>query len=189
VTAARDAASRHGGVATVGRQQLWPNAPSAVPGSAEALLDARAPDDATLDVITADWNTQVQASATTARCETEVDRVARSAGVEFDDGLRERLRAAAVRASSREPPAQATTPSLRESPAQATTASLREPPVQETAAGHDAAVLAAAGVPAGMLFVRNPTGVSHAPAEDAEPTDVVAGVRALAALLEELACR
>jgi N-carbamoyl-L-amino-acid hydrolase len=50
-------------------------------------------------------------------------------------------------------------------------------------------VLAAAGVPAGMLFVRNPTGVSHAPAEDAEPADVVAGVRALAALLEELACR
>lgn len=188
VTAARDAASRHGGVATVGHQRLSPNTPSAVPGFAEGLLDARAPDDAALEVITADWTTQVHAAATTARCETEVERVARSAGVDFDEGLRERLRAAAVRAGAGEP-AQATTAALLESPAQATTASLRESPAQATAAGHDAAALAAAGVPAGMLFVRNPTGVSHAPAEHAESSDVVAGVRALTAVLEDLACR
>ena len=37
-----------------------------------------------------------------------------------------------------------------------------------TGAGHDAGILAAAGVPAAMLFVRNPTGVSHSPAEHAE---------------------
>ena len=45
-----------------------------------------------------------------------------------------------------------------------------------TGAGHDAGVVAAAGVPAAMLFVRNPTGVSHSPAEHAEPGDCVAGV-------------
>jgi beta-ureidopropionase / N-carbamoyl-L-amino-acid hydrolase len=38
-----------------------------------------------------------------------------------------------------------------------------------------------------MLFVRNPTGVSHAPAEHAEPADCAAGVVALAAALERLA--
>jgi N-carbamoyl-L-amino-acid hydrolase len=40
-----------------------------------------------------------------------------------------------------------------------------------------------------MLFVRNPTGISHSPAEHAETADCVAGVAALAAVLEELACR
>jgi N-carbamoyl-L-amino-acid hydrolase len=39
-----------------------------------------------------------------------------------------------------------------------------------------------------MLFVRNPTGVSHAPDEYAEPADCVAGAVALAKTLEFL-CR
>jgi N-carbamoyl-L-amino-acid hydrolase len=61
-------------------------------------------------------------------------------------------------------------------------------PVLGTGAGHDAGVLAAR-VPAAMLFVRNPTGVSHSPAEYAEPADCLAGVEALAAVLEDLACQ
>jgi N-carbamoyl-L-amino-acid hydrolase len=40
-----------------------------------------------------------------------------------------------------------------------------------------------------MLFVRNPTGTSHAPAEHATEADCTAGVTALADVLEELACR
>ena len=59
-------------------------------------------------------------------------------------------------------------------------------PPLPTAAGHDAGVLAA-HVPSGMLHVRNPTGVSHAPGEHAEDDDVEAGVRALADVLGELA--
>ena len=59
-------------------------------------------------------------------------------------------------------------------------------PVVPSLAGHDAGVLAAAGVPTAMLFVRNPTGVSHSPAEHAELADCLAGVDALAAVLEEL---
>lgn len=55
-----------------------------------------------------------------------------------------------------------------------------------TGAGHDAGILAHAGVPAAMLFVRNPTGVSHSPAEYAEPADCLAGVRALARVLDGL---
>jgi N-carbamoyl-L-amino-acid hydrolase len=59
-------------------------------------------------------------------------------------------------------------------------------PVLATGAGHDAGILAAAGIPAGMLFVRNPTGVSHSPAEHAERDDCAAGAEALARVLEDL---
>jgi N-carbamoyl-L-amino-acid hydrolase len=59
-------------------------------------------------------------------------------------------------------------------------------PVLATAAGHDAGILAAAGVEAAMLFVRNPTGVSHSPAEHAEVDDCHAGVDALARVLADL---
>jgi N-carbamoyl-L-amino-acid hydrolase len=52
-----------------------------------------------------------------------------------------------------------------------------------TGAGHDAGVLAEAGIPSAMLFVRNPTGVSHAPDEFADDADCEAGVAALTASL------
>ena len=60
-------------------------------------------------------------------------------------------------------------------------------PVLPTAAGHDAGVLSAAGIPTAMLFVRNPTGISHSPDEHAEVPDCLAGVHALAETLERLA--
>jgi len=59
-------------------------------------------------------------------------------------------------------------------------------PVLATGAGHDAGVLAAE-VPTAMLFVRNPTGVSHAPAETASDEDCRAGADALATVLAALA--
>ena len=66
-------------------------------------------------------------------------------------------------------------------------ATLLAAPVLPTGAGHDAGILAAAGIPTAMLFVRNPTGVSHSPAEHAEPADCDAGVDALARAIEALA--
>jgi N-carbamoyl-L-amino-acid hydrolase len=60
-------------------------------------------------------------------------------------------------------------------------------PILPTGAGHDAGVLSA-HVPSAMLFVRNPSGVSHSPAETASDDDCEAGVRALADVLEDLAC-
>jgi N-carbamoyl-L-amino-acid hydrolase len=60
-------------------------------------------------------------------------------------------------------------------------------PLLDTGAGHDAGILAAAGIPAAMLFVRNPTGISHSPAEFAEEADCAAGVEALARVIAELA--
>ena len=64
---------------------------------------------------------------------------------------------------------------------------LADAPLLSTGAGHDAGILAADGVPAAMLFVRNPTGVSHSPDEYAERDDCLRGVHALADALAELA--
>ena len=61
-------------------------------------------------------------------------------------------------------------------------------PVIPTMAGHDAGILSAAGIPTAMLFVRNPTGVSHSPdgARRDAPTAWPAS-SALADTLERLA--
>jgi N-carbamoyl-L-amino-acid hydrolase len=59
-------------------------------------------------------------------------------------------------------------------------------PIVPTGAGHDAGILAA-HVPSVMLFVRNPSGVSHAPEEHAETADCLVGVTALADVLAHLA--
>ena len=59
-------------------------------------------------------------------------------------------------------------------------------PMLATGAGHDAGVLAEVGVPSAMLFVRNPTGISHSPEEHAEDADCEAGGETLADVLAEL---
>ncbi len=59
-------------------------------------------------------------------------------------------------------------------------------PSLPTQAGHDAGILAGAGVPSAMLFVRNPTGISHSPDESAPMADCLAGVEALADALQVL---
>jgi N-carbamoyl-L-amino-acid hydrolase len=57
-------------------------------------------------------------------------------------------------------------------------------PVLPTAAGHDAGILSAK-VPTAMLFVRNPTGVSHSPDEYAELSDCRTGAEALADVMAD----
>lgn len=64
-------------------------------------------------------------------------------------------------------------------------AGLLDAPVLATGAGHDAGILAAK-LPTAMLFVRNPTGVSHAPEESSTPADIDAGAAALARIIEDL---
>src|SRR5207247_10789767 len=55
-------------------------------------------------------------------------------------------------------------------------------------AGHDAGILAAAGVASGMLFVRSLNGgVSHSPEERSDEADVEQGVAVLAGALRRLA--
>ena len=51
-------------------------------------------------------------------------------------------------------------------------------------AGHDAAIFANAGVPTGMVFIRNQNG-SHNPKEDMDIDDFMAGVRVLQKFIQE----
>jgi acetylornithine deacetylase/succinyl-diaminopimelate desuccinylase-like protein len=65
----------------------------------------------------------------------------------------------------------------------------RGPPLVELAsgAGHDAAILAAAGVPSAMLFVRSLAGgVSHSPDEHSSDDDVALAVDVLTETLRRL---
>lgn len=58
-------------------------------------------------------------------------------------------------------------------------------PILPTGAGHDAGILSAV-VPTAMVFVRNPTGISHAPEEHADLDDCIAGVDALEKVVRSL---
>ena len=65
---------------------------------------------------------------------------------------------------------------------------LPDAPELVSGAGHDAMVLAAAGVPAAMLFVRSLTGgISHSPDELSSAEDIELAVAALTAVLGRLA--
>jgi beta-ureidopropionase / N-carbamoyl-L-amino-acid hydrolase len=163
VLAARAAATELGALATVGRALVEPNSANSVPARVSAWLDARAERDQTLDWLVAAFQAAVEDAAGRDGLTVELDLESRSPAVELDRDLTARLDTC-LRASG------------------------LEPPTLPTAAGHDAGSLAAA-VPTAMLFVRNPTGTSHSPEETAELDDCLAGVRALAAVIEELACR
>jgi hydantoinase/carbamoylase family amidase len=83
---------------------------------------------------------------------------------------------------------------MAEEPLAALRAALEERglPVVElgSGAGHDAAILAGAGIPTGMLFVRSLNGgVSHSPEEESSADDVLLAVDVLAGALETLAAR
>ena len=161
VQAARTAAAAHGALATFGKVTAEPGAANAISAAVYAWLDARAPDEAVLERLVAD----IQAAAATAAAEhgvgLDLRRESFTALVAFSPALRDRL----VRVLAA---AGATAPAL------------------PTGAGHDAGVLAAR-IPTAMLFVRNPTGTSHSPAEHAELADCETGVAALAAVLADLA--
>jgi N-carbamoyl-L-amino-acid hydrolase len=146
--------------ATFGRLEVTPNGTNAVPSHVTAWLDARCEtEDALADLVAA---VEKQATERAGRDGTSLSVTAESVSpaIVFDHDLAERL-ATGGRVAAR--------------------------PLIPTAAGHDAGILSAAGVPAAMLFVRNPTGVSHSPAEHAETPDCHDGVTALADALEELA--
>jgi beta-ureidopropionase / N-carbamoyl-L-amino-acid hydrolase len=163
ILAARAAAEELGAVATVGRVVVEPGSTNSVAGRVQVWLDARAEADQTLDWLLAAFQGAVEEAAGRHGLTVDLACESRSPAVAFDAGLRDRLAGC-----------------LRERGL--------EPVELPTAAGHDAGALAAS-VPTAMLFVRNPTGTSHSPAERAEADDCVAGVEALAAVVEELACR
>ena len=161
--AARSAAAHHGALATFGKVTAEPGAANAISARVSAWLDARAADEGTLDELVASISGVAEEQAARHRVSVTVRRESFTPRVEFDPALRGRLAGALA--------------------ARGITA-----PVLPTGAGHDAGILAAR-LPTAMLFVRNPTGVSHSPAEHASAADCEAGVTALAAVLTDLACQ
>ena len=151
--------------ATFGRVDVRPNGTNAVPSHVTAWLDARAESSAALEQLLADVERQAQDRAGRDGTSLTVTAESVSPEVAFDPALAARVAA----------------------PHGPSTGSGRRWPVIPTMAGHDAGVLSAAGVPTAMLFVRNPTGVSHSPDEHAETADCLAGVTALADTLAQLA--
>ncbi|MFG3260400.1 allantoate amidohydrolase [Streptomyces sp. NPDC048172] len=156
VLAARKKARLAGALATFGKVAVEPNGVNAVPSLVRGWLDSRAADQETLDSVVAEIEQAATERGTRDGVEVRVEAESTTPVVSFDHALRDRM-----------------------------AARLGGAPVLPTGAGHDAGILSAS-VPTAMLFVRNPTGVSHSPAETAAEDDCVAGVTALADVLEGL---
>ncbi len=144
--------------ATFGRMEVTPNGTNAIPSRVTAWLDARCDSEESLATLVAEIERLGTERAERDGTALAVTPESVSGAVSFDPALTARLDDALGGGL----------------------------PVIPTMAGHDAGVLAAAGVPTAMLFVRNPTGVSHSPDEFAETADCLRGVEALADVLEDL---
>ncbi|WP_349358132.1 allantoate amidohydrolase [Cryobacterium sp. PH31-AA6] len=157
VLAVQDAASaRPGTRATVGRMNIVPGGTNVIPSSVQAWLDARAETDEETHTLLDEITAAVVAVVAENGCSVTVVEESWAASVHFDPELRDRFNTV-----------------------------LGNVPALASGAGHDSGVLAAS-VPSAMLFVRNPTGISHSPEEFATAEDCVAGVEALEKLLRTL---
>jgi N-carbamoyl-L-amino-acid hydrolase len=151
VLRARDAALRHGTVATCGKVRVEPNGVNAIASQVTGWVDVRGPREADARAVVAELADLAERAGGRLAEESWTDET------RFDSTLRDAL-----------------------------AAELDGAPVLATGAGHDAGVLAAQGIPTAMLFVRNPTGVSHSPDEFAERSDCLAGVDALTRVLRSM---
>jgi N-carbamoyl-L-amino-acid hydrolase len=143
--------------ATVGRLVPVPGGTNVIASRVDAWLDLRGDVDSSTRALLAEVLTAAEEAAAAHGCALEVTEESYVDTVVFDPALRDRLGDI-----------------------------LGHPPVLATGAGHDAGVLADQ-LPTAMLFVRNPTGVSHSPFETASEEDCRAGVEALTAVLRDLA--
>jgi N-carbamoyl-L-amino-acid hydrolase len=190
VLAARQAAAAHGALATFGKVIAEPGGTNGISSSVTAWLDARAPDEATLEATIATIRSAAENFSAEHNVTLTVRQESHTPLVYFDLALTNRLAVTLANpALGLTPPLPPTYPTPPAPPGRYVSPPPAPPvPALPTGAGHDAGFLAAR-LPAAMLFVRNPTGVSHSPAEHADLADCEAGVRALAAVLEDLAGR
>ncbi|MEX5262164.1 allantoate amidohydrolase [Kocuria sp. CPCC 205263] len=151
VVAVRDIAVLHDSArATVGRLQPVPGGTNVIASRVDFWLDVRHPDDAVTAAVVEQIYAAARAVAAEEGCSVTLTEESLSTTVHFDTTIASGL-AAATGGS----------------------------PLLPTGAGHDAGVLSS-HVPTGMLFVRNPTGISHSPEELCEDEDARAGAAALA---------
>ncbi|MEA2207777.1 MAG: allantoate deiminase [Solirubrobacteraceae bacterium] len=152
-----------GAVATIGRLTVAPGATNTIPDRCRLFADLRAPDSERLDALVDRVLAAAADAAVAADCTVVIEPRWRSEA----EAMHPVPRAALERAVT------------------GLGVELAELP---SGAGHDAQILAAAGVPSAMLFVRSDAGgVSHAPEEHTGADAVVLAVRALEAALRELA--
>jgi N-carbamoyl-L-amino-acid hydrolase len=161
IVRARELAGDYGVLATCGKVLVEPGGVNAIPARVTGWLDARGADPAAVRAMVAEFDAGLASGslAGPSLVRSALTEESWTDATAFDSYLVSRL-----------------------------SALLDSAPVLATGAGHDAGILANAGLPAAMLFVRNPTGVSHSPAEQAHRDDCLHGVRALTAVLRDLAC-
>lgn len=142
--------------ATVGNLIPTPGGTNVIASAVDLWLDVRHLDDAVVEQLLAAIEGRARQAGEVEGCPVTMTRESYSPTVNFSEELQRRMQEL-----------------------------LPEAPLLPTGAGHDAGIFSA-HVPSSMLFVRNLTGVSHAPGEHAGDEDVEAGVRALATVLEDL---
>ena len=155
--------AEHHIVGTVGRLETFPGAVNVVPGEARLTVDLRGEHDDDRDRVWADISPVDRRDHRPPRA--DVDR---------------------ARRSTRRPRSGATASCRTSCAPGSRTSAAGEAPTMFSRAGHDAmAIGAITGV--GMLFLRNPDGISHHPDESVSLADVETGLRALTATVEHLA--
>ncbi|WP_190812661.1 allantoate amidohydrolase [Saccharopolyspora pogona] len=160
VLAAQDAArSTPSARATVGRIAPVPGGTNVIASSVDVWLDVRHPDDEVARALVRTITDEAHGSAAREGCSVAIREESFSPTAHFEQSLQRRI--ARV---------------------------LPDAPILDTGAGHDAGVLAPF-VPTAMLFVRNPSGISHSPEEHVEPVDSEVGAEALADVLADLTDR
>ena len=152
----KSAAAKPDARATVGRLEPIPGGTNVIASRVQLWLDVRHPEDAVTAALVEAIHGQAQKIAAFEGCSVTLTEESYSGTVHFDPALQRQIENA-----------------------------LPGAPVLATGAGHDAGVLAGY-VPSGMIFVRNPTGISHSPEEHVEDDDADAGAGALADVLEGL---
>ena len=143
--------------ATVGRVHPVPGGTNVIACRVDLWIDARHPDDSVTAALVEAIGLTAQVFAAEEGCTADLTMESLSPTVHFDGGLRDRLQEL-----------------------------LPAAPILATGAGHDAGVLSS-HLPTAMIFVRNPTGISHSPEELVEDRDAEAGALALADSLAGLA--
>jgi beta-ureidopropionase / N-carbamoyl-L-amino-acid hydrolase len=157
VVAVRDIARKQPHArATVGRLQPVPGGTNVIASRVDFWLDVRHPNDAVTAALVESIHLQAQVIAAEEGCRVELREESLSPTVHFDPALQKELQLA-----------------------------LPQAPVLDTGAGHDAGVLASC-VPTAMVFVRNPSGVSHSPEEHVLDEDAETGAVTLAGALQGL---
>ncbi len=140
-------------VATVGRTLIHPGGTNVIASGMSFWLDIRHEDDAVVDRVLDAITTRAREHAAETGVSVSISQESYSPTTRFTAELNDRLRSV-----------------------------LPGAPMLPSGAGHDAGILAP-HLPSAMLYVRNPTGVSHAPEEACEDDDARAGVAALVSVL------